>query len=268
MKQSWLKRAAVVAAVFCGAVFAWADEGDAAKPTPLQIAAGWTEPRAYTNAAGKVLLYRWAAPAKIEAGKKYPLVVLFHGAGERGTNNVSQLQWGAEPILRYMREKGIEGYFVAGQVPPGQQWVETPWGDMSHRMKEKPSEVMGLALELLDKVCAEESVDMSRIYVTGISMGGYGTWDAIQRRPKFFAAAMPVCGGGDTHLAWKIRDVPIWAWHGAVDSVVPVSRSREMVSALWAVDGRIRYTEVPGCDHGVWIPAYASQEALGWLLTR
>ena len=227
-----------------------------------------TTPRAYTNDAGKVLLYRWAEPAKVEPGKTYPLVILFHGAGERGDDNVSQLKWGAEQILRHMRENGIEGYFVAGQVPSGQQWVNTPWAAAAHRMDAEPSEAMSLALALLDRVCATHPVDKSRVYATGISMGGYGTWDAVQRRPDLFAAAMPICGGGDSHLAWKIRETPIWAWHGSADDVVPVSRSRDMVSALWAVDGNVRYTEVPGCGHASWIPAYDSKEALGWLFSQ
>lgn len=230
--------------------------------------ADWTVPKAYTNASGAVFLYRWAEPARLVPGKAYPLVVLFHGAGERGADNVAQLRWGADEILGHMRANGIEGYFVAGQVPAGKQWVDTPWANTSHRMDPKPSETMALAFELLDKVVAECPVDRSRVYATGISMGGYGTWDAIQRRPDFFAAAMPCCGGGDAHLAWKIRDVPVWAWHGDRDATVPVCRSREMVAALWAVDGRIRYTEVPECGHGVWIPAYASKEALKWLFDQ
>jgi len=228
----------------------------------------WTVPKVYTNATGSVFRYRWAEPTNAVPGKVYPLVVLFHGAGERGTNNVAQLQWGADEVLGYMRENGIEGYFIAGQVPEGKQWVDTPWANTSHRMNDQPSETMALAFELLDKVVAECPVDRARIYATGVSMGGYGTWDAVQRRPEFFAAAMPCCGGGDTHLAWKIRDVPIWAWHGDQDGAVPVVRSREMVAALWAVDGKIRYTEVPGCGHGVWGPAYASKEALKWLFDQ
>ena len=248
--------------------FAAALAASAASAAALPAAAEWTEPRAYTNAEGKVLLYRWAEPAKAEPGKAYPLVVLFHGAGERGSDNVSQLVWGAEPLIRHMRENGIDGYFVAGQVPDGKQWVDTPWGNVAHRMPSAPSESMSLALELVDRTLSERPVDRTRVYVTGVSMGGYGTWDAIQRRPDLFAAAMPVCGGGDTHLAWRIREVPVWAWHGDADTVVPPVRSRDMVSALWAVDGKVRYTEVPGCGHNVWTPAYSSKEALDWLFSQ
>ena len=236
-------------------------------PPDPKLAADWTVPKTFESAEG-TLLYRWAEPEKTEPGKKYPLVVLLHGAGERGKNNVSQLQWGATPLLAYMREKGIAGYFIAGQVPNGQQWVDTPWNAAAHRMPQKPSASMALLLALIDKTIAEQPVDRARIYVTGVSMGGYGTWDAIQRRPDLFAAAMPICGGGDTHLAWKIRDIPIWVWHGSVDSAVPVSRSRDMVAALWSVDGRVRYSEVAGFDHAVWHPAYASTEALDWFFKQ
>lgn len=233
-----------------------------------ESAADWTVPKTYENGRGGVFRYRWAEPAKTESGKKYPLVVLMHGAGERGTNNIAQLKWGGAELLGYMRKCGIEGFFVAGQVPGGKQWVDTPWANTSHRMNARPSETMALQFELLDKLVAELPIDRSRIYVTGVSMGGYGTWDAIQRRPDFFAAALPCCGGGDTHLAWKIRDIPIWAWHGDCDNAVPVVRSREMVAALWSVDGRIRYTEVPGCGHGVWNNAYACEDALKWFFSQ
>lgn len=231
-------------------------------------AADWTVPKVFTNAAGAKMPYRWAEPTEVTPGSTYPLVVLFHGAGERGTDNVAQLRWGADELLGYMRENGIKGYFVAGQVADGKLWVDTPWENTSHRMNEKPSEMMALFFELLDKIVADCPIDRSRIYVTGASMGGYATWDAIQRRPDFFAAAFPCCGGGDAHLAWKIRNVPIWVWHGDSDTTVPVCRSRDMVAALWAVDGRVRYTEVPGCGHAVCIPAYRSKETLKWLFSQ
>lgn len=230
--------------------------------------AEWTVPKVYTNKTGAVLNYRWMEPSAVAADKVYPLVVLLHGAGERGSDNLAQLTWGADPVLKYMREKGIEGYFVAGQVPRGKQWVDAPWGAAAHRMSPKPSETMALLFQLLDEIVAKLPVDRTRIYVTGVSMGGYGTWDAIQRRPDFFAAALPCCGGGDSHLAWKIRNVPIWTWHGDCDGAVPVCRSRDMVAALWAVDGKIRYTEVPKCGHGVWNQAYGCTEAIAWLFEQ
>ena len=231
---------------------------------PLEV----TVPKAYTNAAGKVLLYRVAEPAKSEPGKKYPLVVFLHGAGERGNDNAAQLKNATRFILAYMREKGADGYFVAAQCPKDKQWVDTPWGNLAHRMNEKPSESMDLLLELVGKLRQQESVDASRVYVTGLSMGGYGTWDAVQRRPEWFAAALPCCGGGDTTLAWKIRDVPIWTFHGFKDQAVPVSRSRDMVSALWAVGGNIRYREYPDLMHWCWDQTYSDDKVLKWLFAQ
>ena len=111
--------------------------------------------------------------------------------------------------------------------------------------------------QLVGKMRTLSSVDTSRVYVTGLSMGGYGTWDAVQRHPDWFAAALPCCGGGDTTLAWKIRDVPIWTFHGAKDQAVPVTRSRDMVSALWAVGGNIRYREYPDLMHWCWDQTYS-----------
>ena len=227
-----------------------------------------TAPKAYTNAAGKVLLYRVMGPAKMESGRKYPLVVFMHGAGERGNDNAAQLKNATRFILAYMREKGADGYFLAAQCPSGQQWVDTPWGNLAHRMNEKPSESMGLLLELVGKMRMLPSVDASRVYVTGLSMGGYGTWDAVQRHPDWFAAALPCCGGGDTTLAWKIRDVPIWTFHGAKDQTVPVTRSRDMVSALWAVGGNIRYREYPDLSHGCWDRTYSDEAVLKWLFSQ
>ena len=232
-------------------------------------AAQLTVPLVYTNAQGATIPYRFAAPKAVEQGKKYPLVILFHGAGERGTDNVAQLVHGATDLLNYMREKGIEGYFLAGQCPEGKQWVNTPWSNLAHRMPEKPSEPMALMIELIGKTMRELPVDRDQVLVTGISMGGYGTWDIVQRHPDWFAAAMPCCGGGDTTLAWKIREVPIWAFHGDRDMTVPFRRSRDMVAALWAVDGRIRYREYPGVGHNCWTPAYADwDQVLAWFFAQ
>ena len=232
-------------------------------------AAGLTVPMAYTNAQGATIPYRFAAPKAVEPGKRYPLVLLFHGAGERGTNNVAQLVHGATDLLNYMREKGIEGYFIAGQCPSGQQWVDTPWSLLAHKMPEKPSAAMSLMIELIEKSFRELPIDRDRVLVTGISMGGYGTWDIVQRHPDWFAAAMPCCGGGDRTLAWKIREVPIWAFHGDQDTTVPFSRSRDMVAALWAVDGKVRYREYPGVGHNCWAPTYADwDQVLAWFFAQ
>ncbi len=126
---------------------------------------------------------------------------------------------------------------------------------------------MELALEALDAFVAnkEHQVDPNRIYVMGLSMGGYGTWDAIQRRPQYFAAAVPICGGGDMALAPTLVNMPIWIWHGDQDNSIKVSRSRDMAGAIKDAGGAPRYTEVQGRGHNVWLDVWAAEELWLWL---
>ena len=222
----------------------------------------------FKGADGRLLRYRILSPAMVETGRRYPLVLFFHGAGERGNDNAMQLLWGVWPIVTYMKQRGIEGYVIAPQCPARKQWVDTPWSQLAHKRLEKPSEPMSLVMELLDSAIKELPIDAGRVCVTGLSMGGYGTWDIVQRSPEVFAAAMPVCGGGDPSLAWKIRSVPIWTFHGDRDDAVPVARSRQMVSALWQCDGNIRYREYPGVGHGCWIRTYSDSTVLDWFFSQ
>ncbi|MDD4496475.1 MAG: prolyl oligopeptidase family serine peptidase, partial [Eubacteriales bacterium] len=112
----------------------------------------------------------------------------------------------------------------------------------------------------------EYSIDKSRIYVTGLSLGGFGTWDIISRHPELFAAAIPVCGGGDPSYAEVLVDMPIWTFHGSADSIVPVEGTREMVEALKAAGSElIKYTEYENAEHNVWNMAYVEDDLLTWL---
>lgn len=234
----------------------------------ITISGEVTSPREYLASDGGVFRYRWYEPTAVEQGKCYPLVVLMHGAGERGTNNVSQLYWGADEIVSWFKAATQEFYFVAGQVPEGRRWVEVDWALESHHMPERPSETMARQIEFLDKLFAEKPVDRSRVYLTGISMGGYGTWDLLCRKPEWFAAAMPICGGCDLAQAWKLREIPIWIHHGDMDTVVPFVRSRRMTAALWACDGKVKYTEYPGVGHDSWKKAYGTKANLDWLFSN
>lgn len=226
-----------------------------------------TEAREFKGSGGKVFRYRWAEK-KAKDGSKVPLVVFLHGAGERGCDNFSQLRHGVGELIGYLdaAEKGF--MLVAGQVPKGKRWVEVNWGAKSHSMSEAPSETLGLLIEFVDELLAGGKVDRRRVYVTGISMGGYGTWDLICRRPEIFAAAIPVCGGGDRTRAGKIRSVPVWAFHGSADKAVPVSRSRDMVSALWKAGANAHYREYPDAGHNVWSRTYGDKEVLGWFFRQ
>ncbi|HYE20420.1 MAG TPA: prolyl oligopeptidase family serine peptidase [Tepidisphaeraceae bacterium] len=145
------------------------------------------------------------------------------------------------------------------------RWTQVDWGARTHTMPKEPSTPMRLALAALDQVRKEFSTDEKRVYITGLSMGGYGTWDAIARRPDFFAAAVPICGGADEKTAEAIKGVPIWVFHGGADKVVPTERSRNMVEALKKAGGEVKYTEYPGVGHDSWSKTYADPEVWRWM---
>ncbi|MBT8037369.1 MAG: prolyl oligopeptidase family serine peptidase [Verrucomicrobiae bacterium] len=224
--------------------------------------------KTYQSPKGQSLNYRIHLPPKSNTIKKHPLVLLFHGAGERGNDNDKQLTHGAQDVLAYTKKNHSNAIIVAPQCPSGEKWVNTPWGADAHTMPKEPSAAMLLTLALLQDLQASHSIDTSRIYVTGLSMGGFGTWDIIQRMPDTFAAAMPVCGGGDTDMANAIKHVPIWAFHGGADKVVKVKRSQDMVAALLNVGGNIKYTEYKGVGHNSWGRTYADEKALKWLFAQ
>jgi predicted esterase len=224
---------------------------------------------AKTYTAGKeTLLYRIHSPAKVEAGKKYPLIVLFHGAGERGSDNKRQLVHGASDIVKFAKATNQPVFFIAPQCPRGLQWVNTPWGKLSHTMPKGPSKSMALAIGLIKKTVADLPVDNTRIYVTGLSMGGFATWDIIQRMPDYFAAAMPVCGGADTAQAVKLKTMPIWCFHGGNDRVVKTKRSRDMIAAIKKAGGAPKYTEYPAVGHNSWSATFKDKKVLTWLFEQ
>ena len=242
--------------------------GAAAEDTPVQYAWKVTTPLVFTNAASSTIPYRQAVD-KGDGTKPVPLVLFLHGAGERGTSNGAQLVHGVGSILQYAKRKGQPLILLAPQCPTGQQWVDTPWGITEHPIKPQPSASLALVFELLDAKLAEfPEIDRDRVYVTGISMGGYGTWDVISRRAKDFAAAIPVCGGGDPAVAERFAKLPIWAFHGDADGVVPVKNTRQLVAELWKLNGKIRYREYPGMGHNVWTKTYADDTVLDWLFSQ
>ena len=216
-------------------------------------------------------LYRHSLPAKMEKGMKYPLLVFFHGAGGRGEDNKKQLldARGLENFEKNKIRTKFKSHVFAGQVPKGERWVNVHWSLLGHKMPEI-SDSMRMAFEALDAYIQDpkNQVDSKRIYVMGLSMGGYGTWDAIQRRPDFFAAAVPICGGGDKSLAPKLVNIPIWAWHGDKDSVITPSRSRDMINAISKAGGSPKYSEIEGRGHNSWVDCWNTDELWKWLYSQ
>ena len=224
------------------------------------------------SADGGVLPYRILSPPQVVASKTYPLVLFLHGAGERGEDNRRQLVHAAADFARADRRQAYPAFVVFPQCAIGHQWVDVPWSAESGRgtFPDQPSKHLALALQLVKKLKTELPVDPARIYVTGLSMGGYGTWHAAALENTLFAAAAPVCGGSDPLWADRYQGIPIWAFHGSVDKAVPVERSREMVAAL-ADSGHapeIRYVEYPGVGHNSWTRSYQRDDFFRWLFSQ
>lgn len=178
----------------------------------------------------------------------WPLLLFLHGVGERGDDLEKVKAQGLPRVI----EEGADLPFVAvsPQCGSGRYWANE------------------LLIPLLDEVVALHRIDPDRVYVTGLSMGGYGTWNLAIEQPWRFAAAVPVCGGGDPRRVGRLRRIPVWAFHGAKDPVVPVSASRRMVEALARCGGDARLTIYPETGHDCWTETYASPELYEWLLAH
>ena len=226
------------------------------------------EARVFSAADGATLPYRLLQPAAIEPGKKYPLVIFLHGAGERGTDNALQIKNGAPVFAKPEAREKFPCFVFAPQCPKDKKWVEMEWGGASGTAPADPGPMEPLVLGAVDALAKEFSIDPDRIYVTGLSMGGYGTWDLITRHPEKFAAAIPVCGGGDKERAAAAKPVPVWAFHGLADNVVLPVRSQDMVAGVRAAGGKAAHTEYPGVAHDSWTYAYGEPNLLPWLFAQ
>lgn len=214
------------------------------------------------------LPYLLLRPETYDPKRKYPLVIFLHGAGERGTDNQKQLIHGLIDFAQPQAMRSWPCFVVAPQCPEQMQWVDTPWTAEKHSMPAQPTAALRQSIRLAEKMQVDFSVDPQRIYITGLSMGGFGVWDAIQRYPSMFAAALPVCGGGDETLAKSIAEIPLWAFHGDKDDVVLPIRTRNMIAALKQAGGSPKYTDYAGVTHNSWTQTYANKEVLGWLFQQ
>jgi len=159
-------------------------------------------------------------------------------------------------------------FFIAPQCPQGQQWVNTPWTRGSYSQNAvRISDNLQAVLGIVQAMQREFSIDPKRLYITGMSMGSYGTWDLILRHPTMFAAAIPICGAGDPRRASSLQGTGVWAFHATNDPVVPVSGSRDMVQALRATGQNPTYTEYAGGGHNSWMRAYATPGLTAWLFS-
>ncbi len=217
---------------------------------------------------GTVVPYRWAVPQKVEEGKLYPLVLFLHGAGERGTDNTAQTKHGVAAILEGAKKLGEPCYLIAPQCPPEHWWAPPAEGRLGLRAAKEPNPRLDPVLALVEELMAEHPVDPARFYVTGLSMGGFGTWDLLGRVPERIAAAVPVCGGGDTSLVEKFKNVPVWAFHGEDDEAVPVAATKNMITALETAGGSPKVTYYPDTGHDSWTATYSNPEVIRWIFQQ
>ena len=198
---------------------------------------------------------------------KYDMVLFLHGAGERGTDNGSHLVFGYQPMTRYCVENRIKAVLLFPQCPPRNQWSTIRIPTIDPPLTPEPAKPLASAVALLCAKMAEFKT--GRVYAVGISMGGYGVWDALARYPGLFSAGMAVCGGGDTEKVETLTEIPIYVAHGSNDILVPVARSRSMVQAIWNAGGdKVTYQEFPQVGHDVWNNVFASDAAWEWLFKQ
>jgi len=203
----------------------------------------------------KTMPYRLFVPPSYEKDRKYPLILWLHGAGSIGTDNLKQISGaslrGTHTWIAPQVQEKYPAFVLAPQSRGGAWATDFP-----------------TVLELLMSIEEEFNIDGKRVYVAGQSMGGFGTWHFITTRPDLFAAAIPLCGGGDPTRANVIAQMPIWAFHGEADPTVPVSESRKMIEAIRRAGGNPRYTEYKGVGHEVWFKTFQEKELVDWLFAQ
>jgi len=224
----------------------------------------------------RTLKGEWTMPYRLfrpEAARKLPLVVYLHGSGGQGDDNLKQLAlgniFGTRVWLLPENQKRFPCYVAVPQSDRG--WVRYDPAKLEKgefEMVPGLGQGTGMALQVIDALIREFSIDERRIYVTGQSMGGAGTWNIIANRPKFFAAAAICCGSRSTEDGTGSIETPVWNFHGAADQTVPVSLSRERIAARRKAGGRALYTEYAGVDHNVWEWAFTEPELVKWLFSQ
>ena len=227
----------------------------------------------YVAHNGDTLLYRALQPETIVENEKYPLVLFLHGAGERGSNNSSQLQHGSMQFTNPVNREAYPSYVLFPQCPEDKYWAPSTrpskFDVNQFPLSDSISSPLSLVVELLEETIKQYPIDTNRIYVVGLSMGGMGTYDIVIRNPNKFAAAVAICGAVNPgRLREMDTDTQFRLYHGDADSVVPVEFSREAYKALKQTGKSVEYYELPGVNHGSWNPAFNQPDFLTWLYSH
>lgn len=225
---------------------------------------------------GDTLPYRILLPKNFDPSKKYPLILFLHGAGERGNDNEAQLVHGGRLFSRDSVRDNYPAIIVFPQCPANSFWSNVQFKIDSVSKKRifqfqvngEPTIAMKMVLHLLEKLEHEYKLDKQKIYVGGLSMGGMGTFELVRRKPEYFAAAFPICGGANPATAKKLRKVNWWIFHGAKDDVVPPELSQIMADKLKTVGADVKFTLYPNANHNSWDSAFAEKDLLPWLFSN
>lgn len=223
---------------------------------------------------GFTLPYKVMYPQNYDQNKTYPLVVFLHGAGERGNDNESQLTHGKQFLIDNFSER-YPAIVIAPQCPQGNFWANVKRHqnglgvNFSFNSTESPTSAMKTLASLIEDWLSSGLVDTRKVYVGGLSMGGMGTFELLWRMPNTFAAAFPICGGGDVEKAkLYAKNTAVWIFHGSDDSVVPVERSREIYKELKKQGSKVKYTEYEGVNHNSWDNTFQEKELAPWLFDQ
>lgn len=221
------------------------------------------------------LNYRILYPKHFTANKQYPVLLFLHGAGERGSDNEKQLIHGSELFLADDFRKSHPSVVIFPQCPEDDYWarVEVARDEMPYQFtynyNEEPTEPMRLVMELMDSIQSLDYSKDNQIYVGGLSMGGMGTFEILYRKPEMFAAAFPICGGGDPNSVDEYaNNVSLWVFHGAQDNVVLPSYSTDMVIALKKSGADVDYTLYKEANHNSWDSAFSEPGFIPWIYSN
>jgi len=246
-----VKANCVMCFVFMSLLLAGCEPTEKIEMRPDSVLPPGQHPQVFEKTMTKTLSCRYLLFLPEGYGEKqqhWPMILFLHGAGERGGYLKKVKIHGPPKIVE--NRKDFPFIVVSPQCPRGDWWTEK----------------VELLINLLDDIVARHDVDAERIYLTGLSMGGYGTWTLASAYPGRFAAIAPICGGGKRFMASRLKDVPVWAFHGAKDMIVPLKESEEMVNAVKARGGDTKLTVYPNTGHNSWTVTYDNQELYDWFL--
>jgi predicted peptidase len=221
----------------------------------------------HTSRDGAQMPYRLMKPEGYDKRKKYPLVLILHGWGERGTDNKKQLNHFAPAFSRPAIRKKFPAFVVLPQA--NGSWIQRPVFDKPIPLSPRPTKNLTLAIDIIDTLSKREAVDTNRVYLMGYSNGACGVWELLERNPRRWAAAVPMAGAGDPVKVRAAKQVPVWAFHGANDKGIPLERMTELTTALREAGGSPLYTIVAKGQH--WdakVRGLADPTLLPWMFAQ